>query len=103
MNAEPLALLWEATLAGSAALLLVLALRRPVRARLGASAAYALWLCVPVALLAVLLPRGADVPLVLPVAWQMAPVAVVAATPEPQAGWHWRSVVLVIRLTVFWT
>lgn len=90
MNAEPLALLWEATLAGSAALLLVLALRRPVRARLGASAAYALWLCVPVALLAVLLPRGADVPLVLPVAWQMAPVAVVAATPEPQAGWHWR-------------
>ena len=58
MAAELFALVWEATLAGSAALLLVLALRRPLRAWLGASAAYALWLCVPVVLLAVLLPRG---------------------------------------------
>ncbi|KAF1686452.1 hypothetical protein B1992_07830 [Pseudoxanthomonas broegbernensis] len=45
----------ETTLAASAALLLVLGLRRPVRAWLGASAAYALWLCVPTALSAVLL------------------------------------------------
>ena len=77
MDAEPLALLGEATLAGSAALLLVLVLRRPVRAWLGASAAYALWLCVPIALLAVMLPRGADVPLGLPVAWQAVPMVTV--------------------------
>ena len=32
MAAELFALVWEATLAGSAALLLVLALRRPLRA-----------------------------------------------------------------------
>jgi len=98
MDAEPLALLWEATLAGSAALLLVLALRRPVRSSLGASAAYGLWLCVPVALLAVMLPRGADVPLALPVAWQAVPMVAAAAAPEPQAGWHWREVLFVLWL-----
>ena len=43
-------------LAGSAAMAVVLALRGMVRRRLGASAAYLLWLAVPVALLAVLLP-----------------------------------------------
>lgn len=95
MGADPLALLWEATLAGSAAALLVLALRKPLRARAGASAAYALWLCVPVALLAVLLPRGVDVPLALPVAWQVAPVVAVAAVPQLQPGWHWHEWLLV--------
>lgn len=87
MAAELFALVWEATLAGSAALLLVLALRRPLRAWLGASAAYALWLCVPVVLLAVLLPRGEGAPVAMPVVWQM---VAVAALPEPQAGGHWR-------------
>lgn len=98
MDAEPIALLFETTLASSAALLLVLALRRPLRALLGAGAAYGLWLCVPVALLAVLLPRGADMPLALPVAWQMAPTVVVAAMPEPQAGWDWREWLLPLWL-----
>jgi len=88
MDADPLAMLWEATLASSAALLLVLAMRRPVRALLGASAAYALWLCVPVVVLAVLLPRGMDAPLALPAAWQVAPVGAVAAL-QPRAQWHW--------------
>src|SRR5690606_21055434 len=88
MDADPLAMLWEATLASSAALLLVLAMRRPVRALLGASAAYALWLCVPVVVLAGLLPRGMDAPLALPVAWQVAPVGAVAAL-QPRAQWHW--------------
>lgn len=51
-----LAVLLQTALACSAATLLVLALRRPVRAWLGASAAYLLWLAVPVTLLALLLP-----------------------------------------------
>src|SRR5690606_7585333 len=53
-----------------------------------ASAAYALWLCVPVVVLAVLLPRGMDAPLALPAAWQVAPVGAVAAL-QPRAQWHW--------------
>lgn len=56
MSHDILATLVETTLAASMALLLVLMLRRPVRRWLGASAAYALWLCVPVAAVAVLLP-----------------------------------------------
>ena len=89
MGVDPFPVLAEATLAASLAILLVLALRRPVRAALGAGAAYALWLCVPVALAAVLLPRDAAAPLALPVAWQVVPAA--AAVPvEPQAGWSWR-------------
>ena len=48
--------LLEMTLATSAAMILVMLLRRPVRAHFGASVAYALWLLVPASLLAVLLP-----------------------------------------------
>jgi len=89
MGTELVEILIEATLAGSAALLLVLALRRPVRVALGANAAYALWLCVPVALLAVLPPRSADVPLALPVAWQVAPAMLVTASSQAQPDWNW--------------
>ena len=52
-STDLLRLLLETTLAGSAAVLLVLALRVPVRRWLGASAAYLLWLAVPAAWLAV--------------------------------------------------
>lgn len=93
MAAELIAALVEATLAGTAAMLLVLALRRPVRAVLGASAAYTLWLCVPMALLAVLLPRGADVPMALPVAWQIGPAVAVVASAQPQSGMDWQAMV----------
>jgi beta-lactamase regulating signal transducer with metallopeptidase domain len=51
-----LATLLIANLAAAAAVLLVLVLRRPARAVLGARTAYALWLVVPVAMLASLLP-----------------------------------------------
>lgn len=98
MDADLIAALAEATVAGSAAMLLVLALRRPVRATLGASAAYALWLSVPAALLAVLLPRGVDVPLALPVAWQVAPAIIVSATPQQQSGVGWRELVMLLWL-----
>ena len=56
MSADLLRLLFETTLATSAAALLVLALRRPLMARLGASVAYAAWTLVPVSALAMLLP-----------------------------------------------
>jgi bla regulator protein BlaR1 len=56
MSAELLQLLFETTLAASAGVALVLALRLPVRRGFGARAAYALWLLVPAALIAVLLP-----------------------------------------------
>lgn len=66
MSRDMLGLLIETTWATSAALLLVLLLRIPVRRWLGANAAYALWLCVPVATAAVLLPaRSAQLQWVL--------------------------------------
>lgn len=55
-SAELFTLLAEATIATSAALLLVLILRRPLRRVFGVAIAYALWGLVPVALVAVSLP-----------------------------------------------
>lgn len=98
MGAELSALLAEATLASSMALLLVLGLRRLLRATLGASAAYGLWMCVPAALLAVLLPRGTETALVLPVTWQVAPVAVISGMPQAQASWDWRELLAALWL-----
>lgn len=48
----------EATLAGSAAVLLVLAARRPMRDVFGVQVAYGLWSLVPLAMLATLLPAA---------------------------------------------
>lgn len=56
MITELSTLLLEATLATTGAALLVLALRRPLRRRFGARCAYALWLLLPLALLAIALP-----------------------------------------------
>jgi bla regulator protein blaR1 len=52
-------LLLEASLATTGAALLVLALRLPLRRRFGARCAYGLWLLLPLALFAVLLPAPA--------------------------------------------
>ena len=54
--------LFEATLATSVAVLLVLALRRPLRAAFGARVAYGAWVLVPASLVAVLLPAAAVAP-----------------------------------------
>ncbi len=59
MGSELIRWLGVSSLAITAAILLVLLLRRPVRHWLGAGAAYALWACVPVTLLALLLPAPA--------------------------------------------
>jgi bla regulator protein BlaR1 len=58
------ALLAGTTLASSVALLLVLLLRRPLRAAFGAAVGYGIWGLVPAALLAVLLP-AATAPMVV--------------------------------------
>src|SRR5690606_27445465 len=59
MAAAELLLRWlvDGSLAVSAATLLVLALRRPLRRAFGARLAYGAWALVPLALLAALLPR----------------------------------------------
>ena len=59
MNAADLVgLLAETTVASSVAIVLVLGLRRPLRGYFGAAAGYGLWLLVPAALTAVLLPAA---------------------------------------------
>lgn len=81
MASDLSAWLFEATFAGSAAILAVLLLRRPVRAAFGARAAYAMWLLVPVALLATLVP-AATTPGVVPVMLEMtAGAAALHSTP----------------------
>lgn len=60
MASELLDWLAEATLATSAAIVLVLLLRRPLRALSGAGAAYAAWGLVPAVLLASLLPAAVE-------------------------------------------
>lgn len=55
--------LFETTLAGSVAVLLALALRGPLRRAFGSTIAYAVWLLVPAAIIAVMLP-AAQVPVV---------------------------------------
>lgn len=64
-------LLLQATVAASAAILLVFLLRAPLRRCFGAGAAYAVWMLVPVAGLAPWLPA----PVALPGEFALAPVA----------------------------
>ena len=76
MANEAMTALLEATAASTLAILLVMALRVPLRRHLGAMAAHALWICVPLACVAVLLPaRPADTQWALPL------VAVLQSTP----------------------
>jgi beta-lactamase regulating signal transducer with metallopeptidase domain len=56
MSAEILPLILRATLVSSAAILVVLLLRRPLRAMFGAEVAYTGWVLVPVATIAAFLP-----------------------------------------------
>ena len=56
MSADLLGLLVRLVLVVSAAIVIVLALRAPMRAAFGARIAYALWLLVPIAALAALMP-----------------------------------------------
>lgn len=81
----------EATLAGSAAILLVLALRWPLRRAFGARAAYALWLLVPLAIVATLLPAATADAVRAPAVRMLVLPADFAVTAAPaQAGIDWR-------------
>lgn len=85
-SADLYAWLIEATLATSAAVLALLALRKPLRAAFGAGACYAAWTAVPVALLATLLPAAvADAP-VAPLAIIGVPMRMLAAEVPHSAG-----------------
>ncbi len=80
MTAEILLLLLKTNLAIAATAAIVLLIRRPLRAVFGARVAYAAWLVVPLAALAVMLPARVET---LPPA--MAAVAAVAAVPVDAA------------------
>lgn len=81
---ELLQALVQAALASSVAILLALALRRPMRKAFGARLAYAAWALVPLAMLATLLPASQPSPMAVAVR-QAIPVLVVA-TPPPAAA-----------------
>lgn len=86
---EFLSLLTKFNLAMSAAIVVVWALRRPVRAAFHSSVAYGLWLLVPAMSLASLLPApvGMPVPLMAkPVVTAWAPVSI-ASTKLVAAAW----------------
>lgn len=79
-----LSVLLRITLCSSAALLTCLLLRRALRAWLGATAAYAIWAAVPLAMLAAVLP-GAPIATALP---EMSALAAMPLNPQgSQHGW----------------
>lgn len=90
MEPSLLDLLVRLALAASAAIVLVLLLRRPLRRLAGAGAAYQCWLLVPIALLAAALPAlGAAPALMLAVAPALNPATLaVHAAPAGSAWLH---------------
>lgn len=110
MSADLLQLLLETALAASAATALVLGLRLPVRRGLGARAAYALWLLVPAASCAVLLPSArVEAPVAMAAArvaanveqpMQAAQAAPFDVTPWLALAWMLGAIAFAIRLTV---
>lgn len=81
MAAELFADLCETTVAGSAAILLVLLLRRPLRRAFGAGIAHAAWALVPLAMVAVLLPSArVPLPVAMPAITVLVPVDSTMAT-----------------------
>jgi beta-lactamase regulating signal transducer with metallopeptidase domain len=92
MESEILASLARASWFGSAAIVLVLALRRPLRKLFGAALAYQAWLLVPVFFLVSALPQWRVPPPPLLVALLHA--SQVAGGAPPQAGISWDAVLL---------
>lgn len=99
-------LLAETTLAASAALMLVLLLRRPLRCAFGATVAYAAWALVPAAVVAVSLPAATVVstPVVMTLNLTTVPMAVLPAAmridyaPWLLAAWLAGAALMVVRL-----
>jgi TonB family protein len=88
--ADLLQALFEATVATTAAVLLVLALRRRLRATFGAGVAYAAWALVPVAAIAVLLPAANRPLMAIPIAQVLVavPTAMPIATAATAVDWR---------------
>src|SRR5690606_33250066 len=85
-HAEMLRWLLESTCASSAAIVLVLLLRRPLRKVFGANAAYLLWALPPLAVLAASLPAPIVRVVVHEVAGTVGTGQVAAAEPLAPAG-----------------
>ena len=85
MIADALYRLALSTLASTAAIALILVLRKPLRARFGAHAAYAAWALVPLAAAMALLPPPTmpDLPIVAPAPVASASVQSIALAPAP--------------------
>jgi TonB family protein len=97
MSAAILMTLLRTNLALAAAVLLVLVLRRPVRLRFGAMAAYSLWLAVPLCVLAGLLPAHAPTQILAPA------VTLVASAAQGFAPLTRRAANLAEVFVVIWT
>src|SRR5690554_3392761 len=101
MSAELLALLRDSSIAITLALLLVLALRRPIRSAFGAGCVPLLWALVPLAQLSVLLPapRTSHTTNWITVPLETMPGAVVAeAMPALVQNWSWQPWLLALWL-----
>ena len=81
MTSDLILFLAKANLALAAAVVLVLVLRRPVRAAFGAGAAYALWLAAPLSVLALLIPAR-TITLPAPVGVERAASVVTSRAPD---------------------
>lgn len=88
--ADLLQALLETTVATTAAVLLVLALRRRLRATFGATVAYTAWALVPVAAIAVLLPAATNPLMAMPMAQVLvaAPTAASMTDAASPIDWH---------------
>lgn len=85
--ADALATLLESTLATGAALVVILALRRPLRHRFGAGIAYRVWALLPVALVATWLPTpqaSTPVNTMLPMHAAATRLVALAHLPDPR-------------------
>lgn len=96
MGAELLRALFETTLATSAAVVLVLLLRRPLLARFGASVAYAAWALVPLAGLAMLLPAPEAAPAPMRLVAQIGALSPVSAQAAEAGVLAWTSLLAVL-------
>lgn len=84
--ADLFAVLCETTVAASAAILLVFALRRPLRHAFGAGVAHAAWALVPMAIFAVLLPAAQVPVLAVPAIVMPADVSPLVVDDMPHAS-----------------
>jgi beta-lactamase regulating signal transducer with metallopeptidase domain/ankyrin repeat protein len=108
MSADILDILARMTLAASAAIVVILLLRRPLRAAFGAQIAYASWLMAPLATLAVLIPARqivAQTPIATPatqdVSLRVPTDAASAAQPASESAVAWPMEVDVAPLLLF--